>query len=162
MSSYSDYWPSVELTSSGRPKLLRDDNSTEIELKTASKVSIYYADKKTHKNGKCTITTHRIIWIGKGRKPDAKVFSLSNVKSVDTSGGLVKKGKILIHLNPLPGQTTTPKGGLTKLSFHDNQSDWFTNLESSLKNKAWVIPEKPKKKRIFNPGCWYWRNYEKY
>merc|ERR1712233_47183 len=95
------------------------------------------------------ITTHRIIWIGKGRKPIALGLSLGNVKQAETKGGIIKKGKITLHLNPLPGQTTVP--GIMKLSFHEGQSEFYTNLESSLKSKAWVIPEKEEpKKKVFS------------
>lgn len=77
-------------------------------------------------------------------------FSLSNANRAASKGSLVSKGKITIYLNPIPGQTAAPSKDYIKLSFREGQGEFFSNLEQCIKNKAWVIPEKVEKKKVFS------------
>jgi hypothetical protein len=120
-------WKPIQLTPSGRPALLQD----EIELIVQDQVSVYQGDRKTHRSGFCSLTSHRICWIGEAVAIALHIDSISKIEKV---------AKIIGFSSPKVIINTKLSTSLFKLSFHQGGRDvFFDILEQAMKSQAWIV-----------------------
>jgi ESCRT-II complex subunit VPS36 len=164
------YLGALKLTESGRPVLYTNEEkgAAEIELQIVNDVSVYLGDTKKYKNGLCTITNHRVLWVANSippsldpnappPQPTALYLLLAFIKTVEHKTKIVgfSSPKIIIHLADTPapeGAVPPPPPGYIKLSFHEGSRDAFLEaLNEARKTEAWKI-QKEEKKKTAAPG----------
>lgn len=124
----------LPLTSAGRPSLY----GGEVEICCEENISLYdHSDKTQYQRGRCSITTHRLFYIGDWEQPHKALFlPLEWVTRITKEAGfLARSAKIRVDVC-----TVTPPLISTyfKLSFKDGGRDDFYNpLEAALSRKAW-------------------------
>jgi len=130
----------LEMNNTGRPMLLREGSEEEIEIYTASHISLYNEEHETDLSGlTVTITTVRILLMNNDRKL-FYFIELRNVVSIEKRRKLFASPKVVFHLDKhLPAK-------YIMLSFKQGRmDDFYSKLEVQLKRKNWIAMDQMKK-----------------
>lgn len=143
----ASYWSRVALCPQGtvqlysRPDPRSPSKQVEVELEILkyTQVSVYIGEKKIHRHGSCTVTTHRLIWQSAATPSKVWQCMLADVRKAETrSGFLIGSPKITLYLHTRSNQGA-PVPDYMYLSFKVEDRDAFLSaIQGALCNTAWL------------------------